>query len=137
MQGWTATTRYRVTRKRSTKRLKHIGNPFTFCMSFFFFNDRFLFITYTNFFPGLIWTPHFLFTQPIVLPLLYSQPLLYYLLRVPLTFIIVPPTVAPFNSVDKKKKCIFLLKRKPYWQIYDLFKLIILFDYHGFTPSQK
>ena len=28
MQGWTATTRYGVTRKRSTKRLKHTGNFF-------------------------------------------------------------------------------------------------------------
>ena len=26
MQGWTATTRHGVTRKRSTKRLKHTGN---------------------------------------------------------------------------------------------------------------
>ena len=26
MQGWTATTRYGVTRKRSTRRLKHSGN---------------------------------------------------------------------------------------------------------------
>ena len=29
MQGWTATTRHGVTRKRSTKRLKHTGNLFT------------------------------------------------------------------------------------------------------------
>ena len=29
MQGLTATTRYGVTRKRSTKRLKHTGNLFT------------------------------------------------------------------------------------------------------------
>ena len=29
MQGWTATTRHGVTRKRSTKRLKHAGNLFT------------------------------------------------------------------------------------------------------------
>ena len=28
MQGWTATTRHRVTRKRSTKMLKHKGNRF-------------------------------------------------------------------------------------------------------------
>ena len=28
MQGWTATTRYGVTRKRTTKRLKHTGNLF-------------------------------------------------------------------------------------------------------------
>ena len=28
MQGWTATKRHGVTRKRSTKRLKHTGNPF-------------------------------------------------------------------------------------------------------------
>ena len=28
MQGWTATTRHRVTRKTSTKRLEHIGNLF-------------------------------------------------------------------------------------------------------------
>ena len=28
MQGWTATTRDRVTRKRSTKRLQHTGNLF-------------------------------------------------------------------------------------------------------------
>ena len=28
MQGWTATTRYGVTRKRSTKRLQHTGNLF-------------------------------------------------------------------------------------------------------------
>ena len=28
MQGWTATTRHGVTRKRSTKRLKHTGNQF-------------------------------------------------------------------------------------------------------------
>ena len=28
MQGWTATTRHGVTRKRSTKRLKHIKNLF-------------------------------------------------------------------------------------------------------------
>ena len=28
MQGWTATRSYGVTRKRSTKRLKHIGNLF-------------------------------------------------------------------------------------------------------------
>ena len=28
MQGWTATTRHGVTRKRSTKRLKHTGNLF-------------------------------------------------------------------------------------------------------------
>ena len=28
MQGWTATTRHGVTRKRSTKRLKHTGNHF-------------------------------------------------------------------------------------------------------------
>ena len=29
MQDWTATTRHGVTRKRSTKRLKHTGNLFT------------------------------------------------------------------------------------------------------------
>ena len=29
MQGWTATTRHEVTRKRSTKRLKDTGNLFT------------------------------------------------------------------------------------------------------------
>ena len=29
MQGLTATTRHRVTRKRSTKRLKHAGNLFS------------------------------------------------------------------------------------------------------------
>ena len=29
MQGWAATTRHGVTRKRSTKRLKHTGNLFT------------------------------------------------------------------------------------------------------------
>ena len=29
MQGWTATTRHGVTRKRGTKRLKHKGNLFT------------------------------------------------------------------------------------------------------------
>ena len=28
MQGWTATTRHGVTRKRNTKRLKHTGNLF-------------------------------------------------------------------------------------------------------------
>ena len=28
MQGWTATSRHGVTRKRSTKKLKHTGNPF-------------------------------------------------------------------------------------------------------------
>ena len=28
MQGWTAATRHRVTRKRNTKRLKHTGNLF-------------------------------------------------------------------------------------------------------------
>ena len=28
MQGWTATTRHRVTRKRNTKRLRHTGNLF-------------------------------------------------------------------------------------------------------------
>ena len=28
MQGWTASTRHGVTRKRSTKRLEHIGNQF-------------------------------------------------------------------------------------------------------------
>ena len=29
MEGWTATTGHGVTRKRSTKRLKHTGNLFT------------------------------------------------------------------------------------------------------------
>ena len=28
MQGWTATTKHGVTRKRSTERLKHTGNLF-------------------------------------------------------------------------------------------------------------
>ena len=32
MQGWTATARHGVTRKRSTKRSKHIGNLFRKCL---------------------------------------------------------------------------------------------------------